>query len=44
VNGVSGTTINVGTPATGAIWVQYTTSSSSTFQYAQIATINVKAS
>jgi hypothetical protein len=44
VNGVSGTTINVGTPATGAIWVQYRTSSSATFQYAQIATINVKAS
>jgi hypothetical protein len=44
VNGVSGTTINVGTPATGAIWAQYTIAGSSTFQYAQIAAINVKAS
>jgi|GEM_PF-1369673 hypothetical protein len=49
VNGVSGTTINVGTPATGTIWVQYTIIYSGTgiptpFQYAQIATINVRAS
>jgi hypothetical protein len=47
VNGVSGTTINVGTAATGAIWVQYTIStglaSSTPTQYAQLASINVKA-
>jgi len=48
VNGVSGTTINVGAAATGTIWVQYTVPLSygggSPFQYAQIASINVKSS
>ncbi len=45
VNGVAGTAVNVGTPATGAIWVQYTTSASNgAFQYAQLASMNVKAS
>ncbi len=45
VNAVSGVGVAVGTPATGAIWVQFTTSTSATtFQYAQIATLNVKAS
>jgi len=40
-----GNTITVGTPATGAIWVAYTTASApSTLQYAQIASINIKAS
>ncbi len=47
VNGVSSSTangfVNVGIPATGSIWAQYTTSSGVT-QYAQIATINIKAS
>jgi hypothetical protein len=35
----------VGTPATGTLWVQYVQSSCAacTFQYAQIATLNVKA-
>jgi hypothetical protein len=45
VNGVSGTTINVGAAATGTIWVQYVTSVAPGLQqYAQIATINVKSS
>jgi hypothetical protein len=44
VNGVAGTTVNVGSPATGAVWVQYTTSGSTTPQYAQLASMNVKAS
>ncbi|MGI0100829.1 MAG: hypothetical protein ACREBH_03905 [Candidatus Micrarchaeaceae archaeon] len=39
-----GNTITVGTSATGAIWAEYTTSVSGTKQYAQIATINIKAS
>jgi len=40
-----GNTITVGTPAKGAIWAVYTTASNpSTLQYAQIASINVKAS
>jgi hypothetical protein len=46
VNGVSGTTIGVGTPATGAIWAQYQVGGTGTlypYQYAQIATINIKA-
>ncbi len=42
VNGVSGT-INAGTLATGAIWVQYQPLGSSTFQYAEMASLNVKA-
>lgn len=38
-------TLTVGTPVTGAIWVEYTTTTSPTSpQYAQIATINLKAS
>ncbi|HIH50538.1 MAG: hypothetical protein ABSE71_05245 [Candidatus Micrarchaeaceae archaeon] len=41
----AGTAVVVGSAATGAIWVQFTTSASPTTpQYAQIATINVKAS
>ena len=35
--------VNIGVPATGAIWAQYTTSSK-IVQYVQIATINIKAS
>ena len=44
VNTYAGTLVNVGQPATGAIWVQYETSVGAPFQYAQIASINVKAS
>ena len=47
VNTVSTSTttgsVNVGIPATGAIWAQYTTSSG-VMQYTQVATINIKAS
>ena len=51
VNGVStnsmaalATPLAIGTSATGTVWVQYQTSSGGPLQYAQIATINVKAS
>ena len=47
VNGVSTSTStgssSVGVPPTGAIWAQYTTSTG-VVQYAQISTINIKAS
>jgi hypothetical protein len=36
-------TVSVGTPATGSIWAYYTTSAG-VGQYAQIATLNIKAS
>ncbi len=36
--------VSVGTPETGAIWVQYTTQGNSKAQYAQIASINIRAS
>lgn len=36
--------VKISTPATGTIWVQYTTSQNNTFQYAEIASINIKAS
>jgi hypothetical protein len=39
----SGSTVSVGTPATGSIWALYTTSGG-TAQYVQIATLNIKAS
>lgn len=51
---ISGQTVNivlpvgkqvyVGTPATGSIWVQYTTQGNQTASYTQIAAINIKAS
>jgi hypothetical protein len=43
VNGVTAP-VTVGTPATGAIWVEYTTSGNAAPQYAQLASINIKAS
>ncbi len=43
VNGVT-PPVTVGTPATGAVWVQYQTTSTGPFQYAQLASINIKAS
>jgi len=43
VNGVT-PPVDIGTTATGSIWVQYTTNSNQAPQYAQIATINIKAS
>ncbi len=44
VSGLTGT-VAVGTAATGAIWAQYTTSTTgSSPQYVQLATINIKAS
>jgi hypothetical protein len=36
--------VNINTTATGTIWVQYTTRQNSTFQYASMALINIKAS
>jgi hypothetical protein len=35
--------VTVGTAATGTIWAEYQTSTGGAFQYAQIATINIKA-
>ena len=47
VNGLSTSsvsgTVNVGVPATGTLWAQYTTSAG-VLEYTQIATINIKAS
>ncbi len=43
INGVTAP-VPVGTVATGSIWVEYTTNSSQTPQYQQIAIINIKAS
>jgi hypothetical protein len=36
--------VNVGTQALGSIWVEYTTATNHTTQYAQMASINIKAS
>jgi hypothetical protein len=44
VNRLNGNKVPVGTYATGAIWVEYTTMNNSTPQYVQIATINIQAS
>ena len=39
------TPLTIGTSTSGAIWVEYTTSANpTTFQYAEIATLNLKAS
>ena len=40
----AGATVTVGTAAQGAIWAYYTTATSSVPQYAQVASINIKAS
>ncbi len=39
-----GSTVSVGQAATGAVWAEFTSGSSTTPQYVQIASINIKAS